>query len=588
MKVSDYIVEFLIKHNIRDVFGYPGGMVTHFMDSLDKYRGQICAHLNYHEQACGMAACAWAEITGLPGVAYATSGPGATNLLTGVACAYFDSIPCVFITGQVNTYEQKGNMPIRQKGFQETDIVSMAKPITKAAFMVKSAEDIPAALDKAYHTALTGRPGPVLLDVPMDVFRGNVDERLLLGASKTVLGQRLEESAIEFMVSEILYELQSARSPVILAGHGIALSGTIGVFRKFVDQTGIPTVTSMTGVDVIPTENLHTYGMIGTYGSRWANYILDHSDCILTLGSRLDCRQIGVDKVLFAPHAKILRVDIDTGEMENRVNKREQHYCISLEELLPALAEKVSDLNWDFHRWSHCCEEIRKELEQVDRPQPGNQIVKQISGLLPEGTIVTTDVGQNQVWVAQSWDVKKGQRILFSGGHGAMGYGLPAAIGAAIAVKRPVICVTGDGGFQMNIQELQTVMRERLPIKIILFNNHTLGMIHHFQEMYFQSNFVQTQGNRGFTVPHFQSIAKAYGMRVIDNPSLEILHSVLLDKEAVFIEVALPQNTYIFPKLGIHKPIHEQEPVVRPEISRKVKAIYDAFLDENRSYKWGH
>ncbi|NBK79417.1 thiamine pyrophosphate-binding protein [bacterium D16-76] len=588
MKVSDYIVEFLIKHNIRDVFGYPGGMVTHLMDSLDKYREHISVHLNYHEQACAMAACAWAEITGLPGVAYATSGPGATNLLTGIACAYFDSIPCIFITGQVNTYEQKKDMPVRQKGFQETDIVSMAKPITKTAYMVESVEDMPAALDKAYYTSLEGRPGPVLLDVPMNIFRGNIDERFLPDTSQTISSKITEGTDMEPTVSEILCELQAAHSPVILAGHGIALSKTIGVFRKFVDQTGIPTVTSMTGVDVLQTENLYTYGMIGAYGSRWANYILDHSDCILTLGSRLDCRQTGVDKALFAPRAQILRVDIDADEMENRINKKERHYCISLEELMPALAEKASGFDWDFHLWNRCCKAIREELELADQPQPGNQIIRQVSSLLPEGVIVTTDVGQNQVWVAQSWDVKKEQRILFSGGHGAMGYGLPAAIGAAIAVKRPVICVAGDGGFQMNIQELQTVMRERIPIKIILLNNHTLGMIHHFQEIYFQSNFVQTQGDRGFTVPNFKAIARAYGMRVIDNPALEILPPILLDMDPAFIEIPLPQNTYIFPKLGLNKPIHEQEPTVRPEISRKVKAVYDAFLNENRSHKWSH
>lgn len=568
MKASDYVVEFLIQHKITDIFGYPGGMVTHFMDSLDKYRMQISAHLNYHEQACAMAACGWAEITGLPGVAYATSGPGATNLLTGIACAYFDSLPCIFITGQVNTYEQKENLRVRQKGFQETDIVSMAQPITKQAVMVRNASELPELLETLYRVSMEGRRGPVLVDIPMNVWREDIEKPLPLW------DQPLQPAIPPVEIATgILHELQKAHRPVILAGHGITLSGSREYFRAFVEQTGIPTVTSMIAVDVLPSKSAYCYGMIGAYGNRWSNYLVNHSDCILSLGSRLDSRQTGTCRDMFAPTAKLLRVDIDRSELEHRVNDWETHYEVLLEELLPVLLEKSKQIIWKFHDWQHCCMKIYSKLKYADRLEAASLFVEKLGELCPDGVVITTDVGQNQVWVAQSLEVKENQRILFSGGHGAMGYSLPAAIGAAIATKHPIICVTGDGGLQMNIQELQTVVREHLPIKIILLNNRALGMIHHFQEMYFDSNFVQTDDSAGFTVPDFIGIAKAYGIRAMRYTNEISLKSILADADPAFIEVALPQTTRLVPKLGLNKPIHEQEPPLSEKLQNEISTI---------------
>lgn len=569
MKASDYIVEFLIRNGITDIFGYPGGMVTHLMDSLDRYRDNISAHVNYHEQACAMAACGWAEITGLPGVAYATSGPGATNLLTGVACAYFESLPCIFITGQVNTYEQKGTLGVRQKGFQETDIVSMAKPITKDAFMVTEAAQVPSALKRAYQIALSGRRGPVLLDIPMNVFRGEVAE-----CPETVQIQEGNSPVlVDKAASEIILKLQAAKRPVILAGHGIALSNTRDMFRSFVELTGIPTVTSMIAVDAIPSKSPFCYGMIGAYGIRSANYLVDFSDCILTLGSRLDCRQIGVNKTLFAPDAQILRVDIDNGELENRINNRERQYVVSLEDLLPVLFRKAKSLKWDFSDWRMRCEQVRQRLKTVDKQERGNLLAKKLGDLLPDGITVTTDVGQNQVWIAQSMQVKPHQRILFSGGHGAMGYSLPAAIGAAIATKKPVVCCVGDGGFQMNLQELEFIAREKLPIKIILMNNQALGMIHHFQEMYFNSNYMQTDSKTGYTVPNFDAIVQAYGLRTVSGANIDALLSVFEDDGPAFIELRLPESTHVYPKLGLNTPIHRQEPPLPDALLKELTQI---------------
>lgn len=566
MKVSDYIVEFLIANGIRDVFGYPGGMVTHLIDSFERNKDRITAHVNYHEQACAMAACGWAEITGLPGVAYATSGPGATNLLTGIACAYFESIPCIFITGQVNTYEQKGALGVRQRGFQETDIVSMARPVTKYACMISHAAQIPDALERAYTTAMDGRRGPVLLDIPMDVFRGEIEQ------VPSTVKQKMSctQWDCETPATEILSALCNSERPVILAGHGISLSGMRKEFREFVHLTGIPTVTSMVAVDTLPSNSAECYSMIGAYGLRWANFIINHSDCLLTLGSRLDCRQTGVNKALFAPCAKILRVDIDAGEMENQISAQERKYALALEQLLPELLKQAKEMYWNTASWRQRCDIIRAKLKPFEEPEPGNILVKQISTALPDNITITTDVGQNQVWIAQSLAVKDNQRVLFSGGHGAMGYSLPSAIGAVVATKRPVVCFVGDGGLQMNIQELEFVGRERLPIKIVLFNNHALGMIRHFQDMYFDGNHAQTDSGHGYTVPQFYNIAKAYGIRTIQPGEIGVLSDILEDDQPSFIELTLPETTHVFPKLGLNKPIHEQEPALPEKVVEEI------------------
>lgn len=569
MKTSDYIVAFLIKQGIHDIFGYPGGMITHFMDSLDQYSAEISAHANYHEQASAMAACGWAEITGLPGVAYATSGPGATNLITGIACAYFESLPGIFITGQVNTYEQKGALGVRQKGFQETDIVSMAKPVTKAAYRVQTAAELPEVLEGAYRMAMSGRKGPVLLDIPMDVSRGEIPAvPKKVEVRQECSGKRVQEST-----RQIMAELRRAKRPVILAGHGISVSGCRDLFRGLVDAVGVPVVTSMIAVDLLPGKSPYSFGMIGAYGLRWANYLLNHSDCIVALGSRMDCRQTGVNKALFAPDAKILRVDIDSGELENRIHDKEAGYPLPLEALLPELLRQASETSWDFSEWLQCCNRVRYQLEAVGNKEPGNLLAEKLGQILPENITVTTDVGQNQVWIAQSMGIKERQRVLFSGGHGAMGYSLPAAIGAALATKRPVVCVCGDGGFQMNLQELQFVVRENLPVKIVLMNNRALGMIHHFQEMYFAGNYMQTDASKGFTVPDFTAIAKAYGLRSFHADSFDKLADVFADMEPAFIECSLPQSTYVFPKLGLNKPIHEQEPALPKGLLQELDRI---------------
>ena len=556
MKTSDYIVEYLVVKGITDVFGYPGGMVTHLMDSFSKYRDQITAHVTYHEQGAAMAACGYAQVSGKCGVAYATSGPGATNLITGICDAYMDSIPTVFITGQVNSFEQKGKLKVRQRGFQETDIVSMVKPVTKYAVQVNDAKRIKYELDKAFYMAQEGRKGPVLLDIAMDVTRTDIDVGQLEGYFVPIPVQ----AAIDW--SEVEECIVCAKKPVFLLGNGLSRdSHSNQAWKTKLNDLGIPVVTSMISVDI--QEGLqNSYGFIGAYGDRTANFIMAKSDLVVSVGARLDVRQVGAKRVSFAPNARIIRVDVDSNELEYKVHEDELDIACGGNDFLDHILGLWPQR--DYSPWIEVCDRIKSELFGYD-DRKYNKLVRKISEYIPEYSIITTDVGQNQVWVAQSFSMKKGQRILFSGGHGAMGYSLPASMGAALASNGVVYSFNGDGGIQMNIQELQMIAREKLPVKIILFNNDALGMIRHFQEMYFHDNYFQTTPDGGFSSPNFKKLAEAYGIPyrcVRDESEIESLGEVLVNLLPAFIEVQVFEKTYVFPKLEFGKPNQDQEPLL--------------------------
>lgn len=575
MKTSDYIVEYLIDKGIIDVFGYPGGMVTHLMDSFRKYQDQITAHVTYHEQGAAMAACGYAQVSGKTGVAYATSGPGATNLITGIANAYMDSIPTLFITGQVNSFEQKGELKVRQRGFQETDIVSMVKPVTKYAAQVNDATKIKYYLDKAFYIANHGRKGPVLLDVAMDVTRTGINADCLEGFFPE------EENKPNVDITELVPILNRSRRPVILIGNGLDRENR--EWKKVVNKLGIPVVSSMIAIDV--QEGLKSfYGFVGAYGDRTANFVVAKSDMVISIGSRLDVRQVGAKRDNFAPESTLIRVDIDEGELDYKVHDDEIDIVADAGKFLNEILRKWPSA--DYSPWLNVCDQIKDKLYGYD-DRNCNRFVRDISKFIPEGSIITTDVGQNQVWVAQSLEVKKKDRVLFSGGHGAMGYSLPASIGAAIASGKSVYSFNGDGGVQMNIQELQLIAREQLPVKIILFNNNALGMIRHFQEMYFKGNYYQTTPDGGFTSPDFEKLADAYHIeyRVVrNNFEIDNLGDTLTNKKPVLIEVPLNENTYVFPKLEYGKPNQDQEPLLDRKLYYELMNLDgDEDMSENKT-----
>lgn len=561
MKASDYIVEYLISKGIRHVFGYPGGMVTHLMDSLSKYSNDINTHVTYHEQGAAFAACGYAQASNSVGVAYATSGPGATNLITGICNAYFDSTPVLFITGQVNTFESKDGFSIRQRGFQETDIVSMVKPVTKFAAKITDENDLRWYMDRAFAEATSGRKGPVLLDIPMNIFRAEINPKNLNSYNN--------DSNINVPNLSILQqELSKSNKPVLVIGNGVKIAGAEKELIKFLKKANIPVVTTMLAVDTIGNSG---YGFIGAYGSRTANFIISKSDLVISLGARLDVRQVGAKRENFAPNSKIIRVDIDAGELEYKVHNKEISVCADLKYVLNYLHDRY--VYKDLSAWIEICDTIKSKLETIDNRFP-NSMVSRISDLIPDGSIITTDVGQNQVWVAQSFRTKQNQRIFFSGGHGAMGYSLPAAIGCALESGKSVYSFNGDGGLQMNIQELQTIVRENLPVKIILFNNYSLGMIRHFQEMYFENNFFQTVDNGGYTVPDFRAISEAYGIPYASVENEDDINNLLFTYNGPqFIEVKISEPTYVFPKLEFGKPNQDQEPLLDRELYNELMSL---------------
>lgn len=556
MKISDYIVQFLEEKGVSDVFGYPGGMVTHLLDSLNKSR-KMHTHINYHEQGASFSACGYAQIKGTPTVAFSTSGPGATNMLTGVCNAWFDSIPAIFISGQVNTYEGRDGLPLRQRGFQETDIISIVNSVTKYSIQIINKDDICYEIEKCWYLALEGRPGPVYMDIPMDIFRSDVDVALARHYKPTpVMYDDPNEIA-----DHILTQLKASRKPVLLLGNGAhAVAKT--TMAEFIRALNVPVVTSMPAIDLMPSDNPNGYGFIGAYGNRIANTIIDKCDLILALGSRLDRRQTGNERGQFAQNARIIRIDIDADEFTERVKENEDHFHGDIRDVIQSLLTR-RDLGMPCSIWHATCKKIREILCDYDMQRP-NQIVCHLSSMIPDGTIITTDVGQNQVWVAQSFKVRSSQRVIFSAGHGAMGYSLPAAIGACYAGKeRTVISFSGDGGIQMNIQEMQAIVRDRLPIKVIVLNNYSLGMIRHFQEMYFECEYAYTQHTGGYTVPNFIALARAYGMDAMvysDDADDEHFRKMIASPNPCLIEIQMHENTYTLPKSVYNKPLSCQTP----------------------------
>ncbi len=564
MKVSDYIVEYLIQKGITDVFGYPGGMVTHLMDSLGKYEQDIATHITYHEQGAAFAACGYAQASHKVGVAFATSGPGATNLITGICNAYFDSIPTVFITGQVNTFEAKGASKIRQKGFQETDIISMVAGVTKMAVYVENPKDIGRVLNEAFREADTGRKGPVVLDIPMNVLRAETDEASLPHEEQCCHEEDDSSEECGWYQSCLEEILKKAERPCILLGNGIKTDNRVEQIREILRKCSIPVVSSMLAVDIIPEdkglEGIY-YGFIGAYGNRTANFVVAKCDVLICLGTRLDVRQVGGKRENFAPQATIIRVDIDENELENKIRQDEKQFRLSLSSALRIL-DAVMSTKQHYESWLAVCREIKQRIKYIDEKEP-NRIINAISYTVPDAYNVVADVGQNMVWVAQSFRMKERQRLYFSGGHGSMGYALPAAIGIYYATRRPVVCFCGDGGFQMNIQELQFITRERLPIKMVVLNNMSLGMIRHFQEMYFESNYYYTMENSGYTVPDFCRIANAYGIladHIYDTEGTG--HMEWEDEMPHLYEIMLQNNTVVSPKLEFGKPNQDQEPLM--------------------------
>ncbi|MBA3706920.1 MAG: thiamine pyrophosphate-binding protein, partial [Bacteroidetes bacterium] len=504
-----------------------------------------------------------------PGIAFATSGPGATNLLTGIGSCYFDSTPTVFITGQVNTHEQKGESKVRQLGFQETDIVAMAKPITKKTFLVNNPASIPEVFEEAFKIAVSGRPGPVLIDIPMNVQSADILVKDIKKINREISSAFTDPKHKSFLIEQIT----KSKKPLILAGAGVRLSGALEQFDQFIGNTGIPVICSLMGLDVISFNDTQRVGFIGSYGNRWANKALGLSDLIIVLGSRLDIRQTGADTNFFQENRTIIHIDIDESEINNRIK--------GCHKIVADLAPYLESVNKDLKGNNFSVKaEWLKEINSLKTEFPDTKEIKDIEGINPNifihklsqaskkaGAFVA-DVGNHQMWTAQSLELSKGQRFITSGGMGAMGFALPAAIGACIGMdKKPVVLITGDGSMQINIQELQTIRRNTLPIKMIVLNNQSLGMIRQFQDNYFKGRYQSTLW--GYDAPNFEKVAAAYGINSITiNDEKEIdsaLKNLWKDADQPFLlHVMIDTKANAYPKIAFGKPITEMEPDTKP------------------------
>ena len=565
IKISDYIIEFLLSKNINKTFGYIGGAIAHIYHSIDKYKEMEIINC-IHEQGAGFAAEGYARITGKSGVAFATSGPGATNLITPIGSCYFDSVPTMFITGQVNTYEYKYDKPVRQIGFQETDIVSIIKPIVKYAVMVDKVEDIRYELEKAYYLSQEGRKGPVLVDIPMNIQRTEVDISSLKSFFDSNEYFELENNKKEKNnVDEVINLLKESKRPIVLIGGGVRLSNANVELLNYVEKYSIPVVYSLMGKDAISEDYKYNLGLIGSYGNRYGNLALANSDLILVLGSRLDTRQTGTSLDTFAREAKIIQVDVDKNELGSKI-KIDIEINSDVKDFITTLNKY--EINIDITEWLKKLKEYKNKFSSTvgfdNNLKIPNYVVSIISKYLQDEDICV-DVGQHQMWTAQSLNIKATQRVLFSGGMGAMGFALPASIGACIGSNKRTVVIAGDGGIQMNIQELEVINRRKLPIKIFVLNNKNLGMVRQFQELYFDKKYLGTIDD--YSVPNLVDIAKAYAIkaRKIDDISkLEIeLKDIFSSNDPELINIELPvEKTTVEPKLIVNKPIEDMHPFI--------------------------
>jgi len=508
MNGAQYIVKFLENKGVDLIFGYPGGSVLFLYDILGRST-KIKHILTRHEQGAIHAADGYARVTGKTGVCFATSGPGATNLVTGLANAYLDSVPIVAITGQV------GVDSIGRDSFQEADIVGITMPVTKHNYLVKELAILPEVLEEAWQVAREDRPGPVLIDIPKDLFAGEFDFAHASATSKRKHKTPLKNELAK-QLGKITAVLQKAQKPLVFAGGGLVSSEAEEELKQFIEYTGIPVVTSLMGKGVIPEEEGGSLGMVGMHGRPAANLALSNCDVLVAIGTRFSDRVTG-NPQHFLTETCIIHVDVDPAELYKNVHSEIPVVSDAkkfLQMLLTELREEKS--SFAFEPWLKQIDSWTKEYalsfreSHLLKPQA---VIKAVAEQATDNPIVVTDVGQHQMFVAQYYPVRGKRSFLTSGGLGTMGYGIPAAIGAAFG--RPgetVILFVGDGGFQMTVQELAVIAQYRLPLKIFMINNSCLGMVRQWQELFFKKHYAQSVFTEG---PDFLKLVDAYGIKAL-------------------------------------------------------------------------
>ena len=563
MKLSDYVIDFLVEHGVKHVFMLPGGGAMHLNDSLGKRRTEIEFICNLHEQACSIAAEAYAKFSNQLGVAMVTTGPAGTNSVTGVAGAWLDSMPCLFLSGQVKRADIKTGTGVRQLGVQEVDIVSIVQSITKYAATVLEPESIRFHLEKALHEAKSGRPGPSWIDIPLDVQAAQIEPEKLNGFSPAESASAADPKILSKQVGEVIDLLSRAERPVIVAGNGIRVAGAVPDFLSAANTIKAPVLTTWLGMDLLADDHPLFAGRPGAIAPRGANFALQNSDLMLAIGARLDMAFTGYAHDKLARAAAKVIVDVDEAEIRKMKMPLALSVVADAGDFLRELNRQLQAKSLPgYSAWLNRCQEWKQRypvVQEEHRTRESGVSVYYFSeiisaALAAEDVVVSGSSGSAIELFLLVFKVKKNQRIFHTRGLGAMGFALPASIGACLAAgRRRTICVDGDGGFQMNIQELETVRRLQLPIKFFVLNNDGYASIRTSQENYFH-HLVAADGTSGLTLPAVLKVAEAYGLKTArieksDNLRKEI-DAVLKMEGPVVCEVIVPSEEQRAPRLS--------------------------------------
>ncbi len=570
MNLSDYVLNFLVKKKVKQVFLITGGAISFMVDAFSRNK-KIKYTSVAHEQGAAMMADAYSRLGPNFSCTMVTSGPGATNLLTGIACSYFDSIPSLHICGQVNTYEQqssnKSTLKVRQVGFQETDIVNVSKPITKFSYKINDPSEIRYILEKSYHIATSGRPGPVLLDIPMDLQRKKINPSLLKPFKPKIEKKNKLKKTINFVFNK----LNNSKRPVIILGGGIKYARAEKKLNKFLTKLNIPVVSTWSGVDLIDHSKNKYIGNIGVYGSRAANFTVQNSDLILSLGSRLDTRTTGGVPRNFARKAKKIMVDIDKHELNKKRGLEIDHKIREdvgsfLNEFNRYSTKKISKQNWlnKCFSWKNKYPMVQKKYYKDKKFVNPYVLIEYLSNKLRKKDVIIADDGGHLTWTIQAFKVKYGQKLFSAFGNSPMGYALPASIGASIVKnKSRIICIDGDGSIQINLQELHTIDKLKLPVKIFILNNNGYGIIKQFQELYLGKRYEAS--GKGVSNPNFKKISEAFNLNynlIKNHKDLKKISKIINSKKPEIIEVILKTDQKIIPKLQFGNPIEDMSPLL--------------------------
>jgi acetolactate synthase-1/2/3 large subunit len=558
MKVSDVIAFILAKNNVTHGFELIGGMITHLIDSINNL-GETKLISMHHEQAAAFAAGGVARSTNNKelGLALGTSGPGATNLITGIAECWFDSVPCIFLTGQVNRHEMKGKLNIRQQGFQELDIVSLVSEITKYAYLINDPNEVVKHLHEAIREARGGRPGPVLLDIPMDVQRCDIEFN---PSRYQPIIVPVHNHKYDFKI--LVEAIEKSTKPLVLIGGGAVNEIGFNEFLNSLNSKNIPYVSSLKGAEKCNSSDSYL-GMLGAYGTRCANYAVQNCDLLIVLGSRLDVRQTGSDTIKFASNANVIQIDIDEGQINNRI--KSTGILVSCAEIFVPLIDLFTTSN---KNWISELNKIKSKFnfdEYSENKNSPYQIFECLNNkILNKKLQITADVGNNQMWAAHSLKLNN-HMCHCSAGLGAMGFSLPTSIGVQVASNLPTISINGDGGVQLNIQELDIINRENLPILVIVFNNFSLGMVKGFQDLYFEGRNKSTYWDKYSC--SFTKIASGYGLESHQINSLsefsKLLDNFLEFERPMFIEFLVPDAKECKPRLEFGNTLDKQSPLIK-------------------------